>query len=215
MITLVGIVGGIGSGKSAVTDQFRQLGAEVLDGDRLGHQVLDDPAVIETLRERWGEQIIASGDTDSASASIDRSQIAKIVFAGTPQAEMELRYLEELTHPRIRKLIASRMETLRQQYESKNEPLVVILDAPLLLEAGWNELCSHLIYVEVPRHIRLERLASRGWNAADLASREARQLPLAEKRAHADWIIDNSGPLEKLSTQIQPIWGSLTLPKTP
>jgi dephospho-CoA kinase len=214
MITLIGIVGGIGSGKSAVTEQFRRLGAEVLDGDGLGHDVLNDPQVIQELHGRWGDRVLA-GQAEPATAPIriDRSEVAKIVFGADPQAEIELRYLEGVTHPRIRQRIKSRLEALERENTGDNRPLVVVLDAPLLLEAGWDELCHYLIYVDVPREVRLQRLATRGWDAAQLAAREARQLPLAEKRARADWIVDNGGTLTKMSSQIKPIWRSLTLPK--
>lgn len=214
MITLVGIVGGIGSGKSAVSDQFRRLGAEVLDGDRLGHDVLAEPAVIEALRNRWGERVIRSDPSAGGAEAINRSEVARIVFADTPEAETELRYLESVTHPRIRARIAARLDALEQEHEHAERPFVAVLDAPLLLEAGWDAYCHYLIYVDVPRQIRLQRLASRGWDNAELAAREARQLPLAEKQARADWTIDNSGRPEKMSRQIEQIWGTLTLPKS-
>ena len=209
MITLVGIVGGIGSGKSAVANQFRRLGAEVLDGDRLGHEVLADPAVRDLLRTRWGDQILEPTDP----THINRGEVAKIVFGASEEAEMELRYLESVTHPRIRTLIRSRLAQWEQQHAGGQAPVVVIFDAPLLLEAGWDELCQYILYVDVSRETQLERLSSRHWSPNQLAAREARQLPLAEKRARAAWVIDNSGSPEELATQIAPIWHILTLPK--
>ena len=212
MAILIGIVGGIGSGKSAVAEQFRRLGAEVLDGDRLGHEVLEESEVIGALRNRWGDRVLNKEEPGGAAVAkrVNRSEVARIVFAGTPEAETELHFLEGLTHPLIRRRIEERVAAIAQRGKTP----VVVLDAPLLLEAGWDEVCDHVIYIDVPREVRLKRLEPRRWDPANLAAREARQLPLSEKRQRADWIIDNSGPREELATQIEAIWRSLTLPKS-
>lgn len=216
MVVLVGIVGGIGSGKSAVSDQFRQLGAEILDGDQLGHAVLREAEVIAQLTQRWGEKILLHEQgVPREPAEINRSAVAKIVFGEHAVAETELRYLEGVVHPRIRDRIRGRLAALNEEHAADEVPHVVILDAPLMIEAGWDKLCDQLVFIDCPKEVRLERVQSRGWDANELAARESRQLSIDEKRNAADWIIDNSGPISDLPAKIAPIWQSLTLPKSP
>ena len=217
MVILVGIVGGIGSGKSAVAAQFQRLGAEVLDGDRLGHEVLRQSEVIDQLHRRWGDRVLVTDENGGIGqpAEIDRSAVARIVFAETPEAETELRYLERVVHPRIRETIRQRIEAFRNAQPENGTSRVVILDAPVMIEAGWHQLCDYLIFVDCPREIRRQRVLARGWTAKELAARQSRQLPPEQKRKAADWIVDNSGTLPELAEKIEPIWRRLTLPKSP
>src|SRR5262249_45113270 len=134
---------------------------------------------------------------------IDRAKLAKIVFAPPPDGPKERRYLESLTHPEIGRRLAAQVE------ESKDFAPLVVVDAALLFEAGWDKLCDGTAFVDAPRAERLARAKKRGWTEEDFAAREEAQDSLDSKRARADWIIDNSGPVEHTEAQVERLWQSL------
>ena len=192
---IVGIVGGVASGKSQVAELLEGLGAGILDADREGHEVLKQGPVKQALRERWGSEVFDS------HGEIDRKKIAQIVFAAPNGRSGELVFLEHLTHPRIR----SRLQQRADEFRREGKPAAV-LDAPLLLEAGWKGLCDAILYVDAPRQVRWERAAKRGWSEEDFARREASQQQLDQKRAQADRIIDNSQSLTHTRQQVLDFW---------
>lgn len=192
----VGLIGAIGGGKSTVAQLLAAKGAAVLDADRLGHSVLAEPAIIATLVERFGEAILAEGKADT----IDRPVLGRMVFAD-PEA---LKDLNAIVHPRMRQRM------LEWMGEVKVVPLKV-LDAAILQEAGWDDLCWHVLFIDAPRAVRLERLAtSRGWNEEQLDRREASQWPLDRKRAGADSIVENDGSQDQLCAKINEWWEHIT-----
>lgn len=148
---VVGLIGGIGSGKSQVAAAFARHGARIIAGDQLGQAALRDPDIRARVASRWGKGIM------DESGEIDRRRLAAIVFADPAQRKA----LEAITHPWIRQRIRSEIE------EIHSDPRVpfIVLDAAVMLEAGWNEVCDRLIYIEAPRAMRLERVArQRGWS---------------------------------------------------
>ena len=191
---IIGILGGVASGKSLVAGQLAQLGAGVLDADRAGHEVLRLPEIEAAARGRWG------GGMLDANGRIDRSALGKIVFAPPPNGPVERKYLEKLTHPAIGRLLKQQAERLA------TEAAAVVLDAPLLLEAGWAGLCDRLIFVDAPRELRLERVLDRGWSEGDFSAREAAQESLGLKKRRADATIDNSGSVEQTFAQVEDFW---------
>ncbi len=195
---VIGLLGGVASGKSAVARLLTEAGAGVLDADRAGHEALHLEAVEEAARSRWGESVF---DTDGR---LDRSRLAEIVFAPPPNGPPERQFLERLTHPEIGKIIGRQADALTE----RSCP-VAVLDAPLLLEAGWDRLCSKLVFVDAPRDLRLARALRRGWTSADFEAREQAQLPVEAKRARADLIIENAGKLEETRRQVTRLWQSL------
>ena len=175
---VVGLIGGIGAGKSLVADRLGQLGARVVDADRVGHETLQAPDVVVRLVKEFGDSI------QSADGRIDRGRLAQIVFGD----ESRRRALEAIVHPPM--VERFRREIARAQAD-EGTPLVV-LDAAVLLEAGWDELCGVVVFVEAPRSVRIERLQrSRGWDEEELNRREAAQWPLERKRARADVVVRN------------------------
>jgi dephospho-CoA kinase len=196
---LIGIAGGIASGKSLVSEELRSLGAVVLDADRAGHEVLREPEVKQAIRGRWGDGVFG------ADGEIDRRKVAEIVFAPPPKGPKELAYLEQLTHPRIRELHDARLAQLSRDAAAK----VVVLDAPLLFEVGLDESCDEVVFVDAPRELRLARARDRGWSEEDFDDRERRQVPIEVKRSRADVIIDNSSSPEHTYAQVQRFWHSL------
>ncbi len=199
---VIGIVGGIGSGKSAVAVSLARFGGRIIDADQLGHAALRQPEIKEQIVSRWG------GDLLDEQGEIVRRRLGAIVFA----SETERQALEALVHPwiagKIREQIAAAQADPDVRY--------ILLDAAILLEAGWFRECDRLIFVEVPAGQRLERLrASRGWSAADLEARERAQLPLTEKAARADHILKNDGTLAELHQRVDDLvagWPWLTRP---
>ncbi|HTM53087.1 MAG TPA: dephospho-CoA kinase [Pirellulales bacterium] len=193
---VIGILGGVASGKSAIANEFKRHGAVVLSADDAAHEVLRFVEIKALARERWGDSIFGP------DGEIDRPALAKIVFAPPPVGEQEREFLEELTHPRIGQLLAERLEAIRGQ---KNVPAIV-LDVPLLYETGWNKFCNVVVYVAAEESVRQARARCRGWSAEEVARREATQATLDVKRAAADFVIDNSGSLEVSRAQIDQFW---------
>lgn len=199
---VIGLLGGVASGKSTVSQMLADAGAGVLDADRAGHEALRLKAVEEAARSRWGESVF------DADGRLDRGRLAEIVFAPPPDGPRERSFLEQLTHPEIGKIVQEQAQTL-----AEHSCRVAVLDAPLLLEAGWDRLCNTLVFVDVPRDVRLARALGRGWTAADFAAREKAQLPVETKRGRADFIIENSADLEETRRQVTQLWQSVTGPR--
>jgi len=195
---VIGIVGGVASGKSLVARELARLGAGLLDADRAAHEVLRMPKIEAAARQRWG------GDIFAPQGRIDRTRLARIVFADPPTGPRERKYLEQLTHPEIGRLLAREARRL----EAAGGELAV-LDAALLLESGWDKLCDMLVFVEAPRGLRLARALERGWSEADFAAREDAQESLDAKRESADVELDNSGSTEQTRVQVERFWHSL------
>ncbi len=198
---ILGLIGGVASGKSTVAKMFGELGAGWLDADRAGHEVLKLPHVRAAVGGRWGSAVIG------ADGEVDRKALAKIVFAPPPDGPRELAELERLTHPEIRR----RIEAETQQLAAQGFP-AAILDAPVLLKAGWEKFCDALIFVDTPLEQRKARAKVRGWSDAELARREAAQEPIAEKRRRADFTLDNSGDLGYTFQQVEAIWRQIMYP---
>jgi dephospho-CoA kinase len=195
---MIGVTGGVASGKSVVAKEFARLGAGLLDADAAGHAALRLPRVEAAVRERWGEAVFGP------EGRIDRARLASVVFASGPDGEAEREYLEQLTHPEI----ARQIERQAREYDAAGAP-VAVLDAALLFEAGWSDKCEKTIFVDTPCEIRLARAMNRGWTEEDFAAREGAQESLDRKRARADVIIDNSGPLQRTQAQVELFWASL------
>jgi dephospho-CoA kinase len=192
----IGLVGGVASGKSTVAKLLVELGAGVLDADRTGHDVInDEPEVREALRKRWGDVVF------DATGKVSRPAVAKLVFGDGNKSDTELQWLQDLMHPRI----GRRLQEIGQQMDAEGKPAIV-LDAPLLLEAGWKPFCDLVVMVDVAREIRLARAAERGWTEADFDAREAAQVSVEEKRRLADFIINNTGTEAELREAVRTFW---------
>lgn len=200
---IVGLLGGIASGKSLVAEQLCQLGAGLLDGDRAGHEVLRLPEVVQSVRQRWGSEVFGP------DGHVDRKALGRIVFAPSAEGRRELEYLEKLTHPRIGERLRQQAAELAAQGRA-----VTVLDAPVMLKSGWDRFCDHIVFVEAAQEIRQARALARGWRQEDFAARESVQEPLPVKRARADIVISNSGSREQTRSQVEQLWRELTSPPT-
>lgn len=189
---VVGLTGGIGSGKSTVSALLAAKGAVVVDADAVvREQQRPGTPVFDAMVERFGPGIVA------ADGTLDRAAVADIVFAD-PQA---LEDLNLIVHPAVGAEIARRMEEL------SGTDAVVVLDVPLLVEASRGYPLAGLIVVDVDPDIAVERLVMhRGMREEDARSRIARQASRGERRARADVVIDNRGTLADLTHQVDAIW---------
>lgn len=186
---MVGLIGGIGSGKSETARIMASLGALVIDSDRLGHEVLHEPDVIKALRGWWGDDVIG------VDGAIDRKALGRLVFSDPER----LVKLEGLVHPRIEKRRAEIMD----RNAGDDAVRFFVLDAPKLIEAGLQRLCDAIVFVDADDRTRRERVrAKRGWDEDEWRRREASQLPLDEKRAIADHVLTNQGGVERLRDDI-------------
>jgi dephospho-CoA kinase len=195
---ILGLVGGIASGKSVVAECFRDLGAVVLDADKAGHDVLRESDIIPQLRQRWGDRILESG------GQVSRREVARIIFA--PGADAEREFLEKISHPRIERQLKRELARIQA---SSSPPRVVVIDAALLFEGGWDKMCDKIVFVDAPRDARLERAVRRGWSAEQFAAREAAQLPLDEKRTRSHILIRNVRTLEHVRDVVRLTWNHL------
>ena len=193
---VIGLTGGIASGKSTVTGFFRDREVPVIDADILGHRTYDPGTeTFEAVVRAFGPELVA------ADGSIDRKVLGGKVF-GKPD---ELKRLTDIVWPGIRKLASEQLA----EFETAGNSIVV-LEAPLLFEAGWEDLADEVWVVVVEPEQAIQRLAAR--NGLDEAAARARidsQLSNAERTARADVVIENNGTLDELQARIQDAWNAL------
>jgi dephospho-CoA kinase len=194
-IPVVGIVGGIGSGKSSVARWVATRDPDVLliNGDEVGHEVLTFNAVQDALRQRFGQRVF------DATGQIDRSAMGQLVFGSSDEKHSARHDLECIVHPRIR-------ETFEKRIADANtaKKHAVLLDAAVLFEAGWNDLCQAIVFIDVPRGERLGRLrAGRGWDETEVERREASQVSLETKRNRSNFVIDNAQSIEEAGRKLR------------
>lgn len=199
--TIVGLTGGIGAGKSLVARFMRELGAVVLDADEAAQRVLDRREIVATLKTWWGPSVV------EADGRVNRKRVAEIVF----QDPDERRRLEGLIHPRISQEWAEALERCRGGGTSAS---VVVIDAPLLFEAGLDNVCDVIVFVDSPEELRIQRVfEERGWSADELRRRENMQKPLDSKKARADYIVENNSSMSDLRRQVEDVFSRVRFPQ--
>ncbi len=187
---LVGLTGGVASGKSTVAKMFGRCGAVVIDADQLAREVVrpGKPAWREIVRT-FGKDIL------NADRTIDRHALGAIVF----HDKKKLRRLERIIHPRV----AREQARLTKQVARKDPPAVVIYDVPLLFEAGIDKRVDKVIVVTADRHTQIARLKKRNkLSRAEALRRICSQMPLAKKRRRADYILDGTKNLIQLAKDV-------------
>jgi dephospho-CoA kinase len=197
---ILGVTGGIASGKSLVTEIFRSLGALVVSADELAREaVLPGSETLDRLVGQFGRDIL------QADGSLDRKMLAERVFTNAGAREA----LNRITHPAIAALAEKRLQELSEQAGR-----LVVYEAPLLFEAGAEKRVDAVLVVRVDEPLQIERLMQRdGLTEGQARARIAAQMPQAEKVARADYVIDNSGSPEATSEQVRKIFRQLgTLP---
>jgi len=207
---IIGIVGGLCSGKSTVAAEFAKLGCKVIDADKIAHELLQKKAVRERIVSLFGRTIL-----DSAG-KIDRSKLAEIVFADGRGRSMCLpkattlgcpyENLNKIIHP----FVLKRAEELIQRYNRQNQVKAIVLDMPLLVEVGWAERCDRLIFVDCKRQLRIDRAKKMGvFDEKQIKIRENFQISLDNKAAIADNVIDNNSDFPALVRQVADIFSCI------
>lgn len=194
---LLGVTGGVASGKTVVSEMLADLGAPVIDFDLLSRMVVEPgkPAWNEIV-DYFGEQVLQEDKT------LDRKKIAEIVFQ-----DMEKRKkLEGFTHPRIGQEFVSHVYA----YASKDPDAIIQVVVPLLIEFNMQHIFHKILVVYIPEELQIERLMARDSSPRDMAANMlSAQMPIEEKKGYADFVVDNSGSLEETRKQAEKIWGEL------
>jgi dephospho-CoA kinase len=193
-VLLVGLTGGIGSGKSTVSAMLAERGAEIIDADHIAREVvMPGRDAWCKIRDHFGPGVLF------ADGSIDRQALADIVFGD----KSKLALVNEITHPAIFKRIADRLEA------AKDRDVIVVLDAALLIETGLAQRVDVLVVTHSPKEVQVDRLAAMGMPAAQAKARIAAQAAPEERLARADIVIDNTGSLEDLGRRVDEVWKEL------
>lgn len=190
---VVGLTGGIACGKSAVSNALREAGACVLDADRLAHELAaPGGALFQAYAGHFGSEVLRNDGT------LDRRAIGEIVFRNPGERE----WVDRISHPILLDEIKRRLDNCEKWGHR-----VVILDVPLLFEAGWNVLCDEIWVVSVSMKIQLDRLMKRDNLTAEQAkARLAAQMSLEEKCSRGDVVLDNSGSIDEIGAMAKTLY---------
>ena len=192
-IRVIGLTGPIAGGKSSAAQLLADRGAEVIELDTVGHELLAEPAVRAEVDAAFPE---AAGAADQAEL---RRRLGALVFADPPR----LARLEAILHPRMCARVRDRVAARR----ASGRGGTLVICGALLYEMGLDQACDEVVVVDAPPEARAERArAARGWDRNELSRREARQLPAAVKRGRADYVVDNDRGLEDLAAGLAAIW---------
>lgn len=190
---LVGITGGIGSGKSTVAEHVRNAGFHVLSSDDIAKTIIATNAEVQNdIVKHFGEEILANG-------SLNRKALADKVFGPLPEHEKNLRTLNAIVHPYV----------VQEVYEQAKKLFVagehcVFNESALLFESGLEECYDYVIVVDAPEDVRVQRVvASRGLTEEEVRRRIAAQMPAAEKVRYADFVVNNAGSEEEMKKAVQ------------
>ena len=189
---IIGLTGGIASGKSTVSNYLAELGAIIIDADKIAHEIMEKgKTAYWQVIEAFGREILAE------NGEIDRSRLGKIVFNNLEKKKI----LEEITHPQVIREMREKIE----EYRAENK--VIVLDVPLLFEAGLDSMVDETWVVYVDRETQLQRLMARdGLSYEEANKRIQAQMSLEKKRDLADFVINNKGNIEDLKRQVLLKW---------
>lgn len=198
-MVVIGLTGGIAAGKSTIAQELARLGAVVIDADKVGHEAYAPGTEgWRLVREAFGERVVAPDGT------IDRRALGAIVFADPAQRDR----LQTIVWPLIKRMIAERLAELRKT----NAAPAAVVEAAVLLEAGWEDLMDQVWVVIVPPKVAIERLVARnGLTPEQARARLAAQLSNEERARRADVVIDNARPLDETLAQVRRLWQQLAV----
>ncbi len=193
---VIGIIGGIASGKSTVAAEFAKLGCKVIDADKIVHRLLKEDAVKRKIAASFGKEILDS------EGRIDHKKLASKAFSETEK----LALLNKIVHP----FVLERAEELIEQYSQDDRVKAIVLDMPLLVEVGWANRCDRLIFVDCSDELRASRAKKKGFDENQLKIRENFQISLDKKVAIADNTVVNNSGFSALVRQVADIFSDIT-----
>ncbi|HNR65100.1 MAG TPA: dephospho-CoA kinase [Atribacterota bacterium] len=198
-ILIVGLTGGIVSGKSTVAKMFKQLGAQIIDADKIARSIVQPgEKAWQSIVENFGRGIL------SDNQELNRKELARIVFADKEKLET----LNRITHPEITAIIKDKIERMRRKNITKES--ICIVEAPLLFEAHLEEMMDKIIVVYLNREEQIRRLLLRNnLTQQEAIDRIESQMPLEEKVQRADYIIDNCTSINQTKKQVKQVWSEL------
>ncbi len=189
---IIGIAGGVGSGKSHVARLLGEMNCRVISSDELVHQAYESPEVKAVLRQWWGEEIF------TPQGQVDRAAVGRRVFRDPSQRKR----LEKLIHP----MVGQARQRIMEQEKNNPQLVAFVWDVPLLFETGLNRQCDAVLFVDAPEAVRDLRVArSRGWGPGERASRENLQLPLDKKKELSDYTLSNTAEGADIRDQVQSV----------
>ncbi len=191
--TVIGILGGICSGKSTVAGRFGRLGCGVIDADAIAHELLENSDIKKEIKEAFGDEVF------DGAGRVDREELAQKVF----EDKEAVAKINGIIHP----LVLVRCEELIAEFNRRSDIKAVVLDIPLLAEAGWLQQCNKLVFVDCEDQIRALRAAKKGhFLKNQLKKRENFQIFLDKKKKIADYIVDNNSGLSATAEQVDRIF---------
>ncbi len=184
---VIGLTGGIATGKSSVLLEFRKLGAKTIDCDRLAREaVKNGTPALHKIKNLFGPEVISN------NGNLDRAALAQIIFSSSNKKKA----LEKIIHPVVKNAVRNRLNKIKRG--------VVVVDVPLLFEAGWQDLFDKTVMVWAPKRTQMERLLKRNsLTRSEALARISSQMPLHKKRLLADVVISNSGDFSHTRAQVR------------
>ncbi|NUM34800.1 MAG: dephospho-CoA kinase [Candidatus Brocadiae bacterium] len=196
---IIGLMGGVASGKSTIGKIFETLGAQLIEADSMAHRILEYKRVKESIVKLWGDSLLIKGE-------IDRKALGKIVFSGEKgKKSPDLIKLEKIVHPILRRRIFQRLQKLSQ----KNHKIVV-LDVALLWENGLKDICDILVFIDTPLSLRQQRaFQNRNWEESEVILREKFQEDIEIKKQAAHFIVPNKGNMAETLQTVHVVWSKI------
>lgn len=192
----VGLTGNFGTGKSAVAEIFRKLGAHVINADQIVNKLLNESSIINEIKRLFGEEAIVDG-------KVNKKYLAKIVFEN-PQMRI---YLENILHPKV----FERIDEIIKNIPKKGEPTIVVIEAPVIFERGYQNRFDIIITVYTPDELAIKRLEKKGIPKQESLKRLKSQFSIEMKKSKSDYVIDNSGSIEQTAVQVEAIFQKLVV----
>ena len=192
---IIGLLGGIGSGKSTVAAELSKLGCSIIDADKIAHGLLNRRGIKKQLVAVFNNTILDS------SGKIERKKVANLAFADAKK----LSSLNKIIHP----LVLKRVEKLIEQYNRQTQVKAIVLDMPLLVEIGWAKRCDKLIFVDCDRKLRVDRAKKMGYNDNQIKIRENFQISVDSKAEIADNVVYNNSGFRALTRQVTDIFSQI------
>lgn len=188
-MTVIGVTGGFCTGKTTVCAFFRDLGAHMIDADKIVHQLYKkDKKIKRAILKNFGKEVFALG-------KIDRTKLAKAIFG----SKGSLRKLCNIVHPKV-------IKKIKEEIKKRKKSSATVIDAPLLIEAYLHKAVDYVVVVKVARPRQIERCIQRGFTKRNFLVRSALQMPLREKIKYADFVINNNGSKKYTRNEVIKVW---------